>query len=347
MLKILAMLCAAMVCFSGPATAQTKVLRVSSMGGINEQTVIKYAASRFTAETGIKIEWVQGDPPTSIQKLIASKGRTPYVDVVSLDDKTQLQAIEEGLVQKIDPAIVTNLKFLYKQAVQPQGYGPASLFWGWGLIYNAQKFKEAGIPEPKSWSDLWNPKLRGRVALADISGPGGVDFVLKAAEIAGGSEKNLTPGLQKIKELQPKVFYTSSSDIKVKLQSGEVWAAPWNNGRSWDLIGDGFPGKFIYPSDGGFFHTTTIDVTTGSPMAKEAQLYINYILDPVSQIGRSYENPFGPTNRLVGDIVKNYPEVARKILLINDIEAMKPVDWKIIFDDYTSLVDAWNRIVKG
>ncbi len=347
MLRVIVAVCAAILCCVGPAQAQTTTLRVSSMGGINEQVVAKYAASRFTADTGIKIEWVQGDPPTFIQKLIAGKGRPPVVDVLSLDDKTQIQAIEEGLVQKIDPKIVTNMQFLYKQAINPEGYGPATLFWGWGLLYNAQKFKEAGVPEPKSWADLWNPKLSGRVALADISGPGGVDFVLKAAQIAGGDEKNLTPGLEKIKQLNVRTFYTSSADLKVKMQSGEIWAAPWNNGRSWDLIDSGFPGKFIYPSDGGFFHTTTIDVVAGTPNAKAAQLYINYLLDPVSQMGRSYENPFGPTNSLVGEVVKHYPDAARKILLIDDMQKMQTADWKTIFDNYPTLVDAWNRIVKG
>jgi putative spermidine/putrescine transport system substrate-binding protein len=337
----------AMASVLGAAHADTKVLRVSSMGGINEDVVKKYAASRFEADTGIKIEWVQGDAPSALQKLLGSKGRTPYIDVVSLDDKTQVQAIEEGLVKKIDPKIVTNAQYLYKQAIQPQGYGPATLFWGWGLIYNVQKFKENGIPEPKTWADLWNPKLRGKVAISDISGPGGVDFVLKAAQLAGGSEKNLKPGLEKIKELQVKAFVNSSSDLKVKLQSGEVWAAPWNNGRSWDLIDSGFPGKFIYPSDGGNFHTTTADVVAGTPNEAAANLYINYLLDPVSQTGRAYENPFGPTNRLVGDVVKHYPLVAKKILLIDDLDKMPSPDWKTIFDNYPDLVDQWNRIVKG
>jgi putative spermidine/putrescine transport system substrate-binding protein len=344
-LKFIAITCTVLSCFAMQAGAET-TLRISSLGGINEAVVNKYVASRFTADTGIKIQWVQGDAPTFIQQLIAARGRPPMIDLVTLDDKTQIQAIEAGLVEKLDPKIVTNMQYLYKQAVQPDGYGPATLFWGWGLIYNAAKFKEAGIPEPTSWADLWNPKLAGRVAISDISGPGGVDLVLKAAIMAGGNEQNLMPGLQKIKDLHVKTFYTSSADLKVKLESGEVWAAPWNNGRSWDLIGDGFPGKFIYPSDGGFFHTSTIDVVKGSPHAKEAQLYINYVLDPLSQTARSYENPFGPVNSLVGEVVKHYPDVAKKILLIDDISQMKTANWKVVFDDYPTLVDSWNRVVK-
>lgn len=329
------------------AHAEQVTLRVTSQGGINEQVVKKYITSRFEHDTGIKVEFVEGDPPTWIQRLTASKGRPAPVDVISLDDKTQPQAIEEGLVMKLDPSIVTNLKHLYKQALQPEGYGPGTLFWGCGLMYNTEKFKEAGIPEPKAWADLWNPKLAGRISVADISGPCAVDFTLAAARLAGGDESNLEPGLKKIAELKLHSFFSSSSDIKIKLKSGEVWIAPWNNGRSWDLIGEGFPGKFFYPEEGGFVHKTTVDVAAGTKHPKEAQMLVNYMLDPVAQTGRSYENPFGPTNSLVGTVIQQYPEQARKLLMIDDVEKMKSPNWKVIFDNFPALVDSWNRIVKG
>src|SRR3978361_804023 len=85
MLKSVAVFCAMVVAFLDPAFAQTKVLRVSSSGGIWETVITKYAASRFMADTGIKIEWVQSDGPTLLAKLTAGKGRPPVVDVILLD----------------------------------------------------------------------------------------------------------------------------------------------------------------------------------------------------------------------------------------------------------------------
>ena len=57
--------------------------------------------------------------------------------------------------------------------------------------------------------------------------------MLKIAQLTGGNEKNLAPGLQKIAQLKVESYYSSSNDVRTKLASGDVWAAPWNNGRSW------------------------------------------------------------------------------------------------------------------
>ena len=184
-----------------PARADQVTLRITTNGGDFEQFEQRYLGDRFTAETGIKIQWVEANPPDEVQKLIASRGRPVPFDVAQLDDKTQPQAIAAGALAKIDPAIVTNLAHLYDAAKQKDGYGPARLFWSWGLIYNEKAFRENGIPAPTSWADLWNPKLAGKISIADITGPGGVDFVLKAAQLAGGNETNLKPGLEKIAQI--------------------------------------------------------------------------------------------------------------------------------------------------
>jgi putative spermidine/putrescine transport system substrate-binding protein len=330
---------------SSPARAEQVTLRITTNGGDFEQFENHYLGERFTAETGIKIQWVEANPPDELQKLIASRGRPVPFDVAQLDDKTQPEAIAAGTLAKIDPAIVTNLANLYDAAKQPDGYGPARLFWSWGLIYNEKAFRENGIPAPTSWEDLWNPKLAGKIAIADITGPGGVDFVLKAAQISGGNETNLVPGLQKIAQLKVHSYYSSSNDIRTKLASGDVWVAPWNNGRSWALIDSGFPGKFIYPKEGGFLHTTTADVVAGTKYPREAQLYINYSLDPLFQLATLYF-PYGPVNKSLDQVLKDYPDLAKKVPTGN-LAALSTPNWNVIFSNYAALVDQWNRIVKS
>jgi putative spermidine/putrescine transport system substrate-binding protein len=326
------------------ASAEPITLRVTTNGGDFEQFSEQYLGQRFTADTGIKIEYIAGNPPDQVQKLIASRGRPVPFDVAGLDDKTQPEAIAANTLMKLDPAEVPNLAHLYDAARQKDGYGPAMLFWSWGLIYNERAFHDAGIPPPTSWNDLWNPKLAGKVAIADIAGPGGVDFVLKAAQLAGGSETNLTPGLEKIAKLHVQSYYSSSNDIRTKLLSGDVWAAPWNNGRSWNLIDAGFPGRFIYPKEGGFLHTSTIDVVAGTKYPKEAQRYINYNLDPLYQLALLYF-PYGPVTSSLDQVLKDYPELAKKVPTGSLSELSVP-DWKTVFSQYADLVDQWNRIVK-
>lgn len=325
------------------AAAEQVTLRIASNGGDFATFEDRYLTARFTAETGIQVVRVANNPPNQVQKLIASRGRAIPFDVAGLDDKTQPEAIAAGVLEKIDPKIVTNLAMLYDQAKQPEGYGPAELFWSWGLMYNAKAFHEQGIAAPESWLDLWDPKLAGKVAIANIAGPGGVDFVLKIAQLMGGNEKNLLPGLKKIASLKVESYYSSSNDVRAKLASGDVWVAPWNNGRSWNMIDTGFPGKFIYPKEGGFLHTSTIDVVKGTKYAREAQVYINYVLDPLFQVALLYF-PYGPVNRSLDEVLKEYPALARKVPTGN-LAALSVPDWKTVFADYGGLVDQWNRLV--
>jgi putative spermidine/putrescine transport system substrate-binding protein len=327
------------------ASAEPVTLRITTNGGDFEQFETRYLGERFTAETGIQIVRMAANPPNQVQKLIASRGRPVPFDIAGLDDKTQPEAIAAGTLDKIDPSIVTNLAYLYDSAKQPDGYGPAFLFWSWGLLYNQKAFKENGIPEPTSWMDLWNPKLAGKVSISDITGPGGVDFVLKIAQISGGSETDLDPGLKQIAQLQVQSYYSSSNDVRTKMMSGDVWAAPWNNGRSWNLIDSGFPGRFIYPKEGGFLHTSTIDVVKGTKYPREAQLYINYTLDPLFQMALLYF-PYGPVNRSLEEVLKDYPDLAKKVPTGN-LAALSVPKWSTVFAGFAELVDKWNRIVKS
>ncbi len=330
---------------SGRAAAENVTLRITTNGGDFEQFETRYLDDRFTADTGIRLIRIAANPPDQVQKLIASRGRPVPFDVAGLDDKTQPVAIAAGTLAKIDPKIVTNLSFLYDSAKQPDGYGPAVLFWSWGLIYNQKAFRDHSIPDPTSWADLWDPRLAGKVAISDITGPGGVDFVLKAAQLAGGNESNLTPGLQKIAQLKVELYYSSSNDVRTKLMSGDVWAAPWNNGRSWNLIDLGFPGRFVYPKEGGFLHTSTIDVVGGTKFPKQAQLFINYALDPLYQLALLYF-PYGPVNRSLQWVLQDYPNLAKKVPT-GQLAALSVPDWKAVFSNFAGLVDQWNRIVKS
>src|SRR5690348_10442260 len=106
---------------AAPSFAQSSVtLRVGCYGG-----AFTDAAAPFTARTGIKIEWVNGNPSDHLAKLIAARGRPAPYDVVYLDDDIESEAIAAGVLGKTGPADVANLKHLYAQAINKDGYGPA------------------------------------------------------------------------------------------------------------------------------------------------------------------------------------------------------------------------------
>lgn len=333
---------------AGVAQAQQKpTLRIACYGGLFTEAQAKYAGAIFTQRTGIQLQWIDGNPADHLAKMIASKGRVAPFDVVFYDELVQDAAISAGVVMKVDPKIITNMAFLYDAAKQKDGYGPAVNFWAVGLAYNTEIYKKNGIPEPTSWTDLWNPKVAGRVAMPDITQSTAKDVVIAAARLQGGDERNADAAFAKLAEIQALYYYRSSGDLEAKVAAGEAWIAPWNNGRSNAMIDKGMPLKFFYPKEGGFGHLTPIDVVAGTPNPKEAQMFINYALDPLNQLGTANEVPYGPTHKLMAPILAAYPELAKRFPSSpEDLKNLYIADPTVVNANIPKWVDQWNRIVK-
>ncbi|MGE3149095.1 MAG: ABC transporter substrate-binding protein [Pseudorhodoplanes sp.] len=329
------------------AVAQEITLRVANYGGVFTASQKKYVADIFTQRTGIKVQYIDGNPADHLAKLIASKGREPPFDIVYAEDDVQARGIEAGVLMKIDPALISNVKFLYDEAKNKQGYGPGLLFNSIGIAYDVEKLKAAGIPEITSWEDLWNPKLAGRVAIPDLSTIMGRSFLVAATRLAGGNESSLEKGIDKIATLKAHSFYTSSAALENQFRGGEVWAAPWINGRAWGMIDKGAPMRYVIPKEGGIGFIAVIDVVAGTKHPKEAMAYINAVLDPLGQLGQANETPYGPTNKSLAPVLADYPELSKKFPASPaDLKALYLPDWTTYNKNAEKAFDLWNRMKK-
>ncbi len=337
----------------GMSHAQPKsdvTLRVANYGGLFTASQRKYAGELFTKRTGVTVQYIDANPSDHLAKMIASKGREAPYDVVYLDDDVQPQAAAAGVLQKINPTMIPNLKHLYDEAKNREGYGPGLIFLSFGIIYNTEKFKAAGIPEPTTWEALWDPRVAGRVAIPEPSNVNGRVLLVMASRLAGGSEKTLEKGIDKIATIKAHSYWTSSAQIEGLIASGDAWIAPLISGRSWGLVDKGLPVRYVLPKDNsglaGVGGWTTIDVVAGTKLSKEAHAYINTVLDPLPQLGQAHEIPYGPTNRLLGPVIANYPDMAKKFP--TSAEALKQhylPDWREYYRNHQKAVDLWNRRV--
>ena len=253
-------------------------------------------------------------------------------------------------MQKLTPALVPNLQFLFDEAKNRDGYGPGMIFLSFGIIYNVEKFKAAGIPEPTTWESLWDPRLAGRIAIPDPSNVNGRVLLVTASRLNGGSEKTLEKGIEKIAALKVHSYWNSSAQIEGLMSSGDVWAAPLISGRSWGLVDKGLPVRFVLPRDksgfAGVGGWTTVDVVAGTKLSKEAHAYINTVLDPLPQLGQAYEIPYGPTNKLLGPVIANYPDMAKKFPTSADaLKQLYLPDWAEYYRHHQKAVELWDRQV--
>jgi putative spermidine/putrescine transport system substrate-binding protein len=242
---------------------------------------------------------------------------------------------------------VPNLKFLYREALNKDGYAPAFMFYSMGIAYNSEKFKSADIPDVTSWKDLWNPKLAGRVAMSDLSIVQGRDALIAASMLEGGDERSLPAmekGLDRLATIKAHSYTQSSATLEALLRSGDVWVAPWINGRAWGMIDGGFPLRFVLPKDGAFAGWGSAHLVRGTKYPKQAQAYINSVLDPLGQLGQANEIPYGPANALLEPVLAAYPELSKKFpASAKEVSELYRPDWRVFNDNYLKLIDLWNR----
>jgi putative spermidine/putrescine transport system substrate-binding protein len=335
----------------GSGVAQERVsgtLKVGAYGGTFTAAQKKYVGDLFTQQTGMKVQYIDASATDLLAKLIASKGRKPPFDVVYLETDVRDSAVNLGVFGKLDPKLVTNLRFLYPEVLNQNGYGPGVSLYSVGIAYNVKKFAEAGIPPPKSWNDLWNPKLAGRVAIPDVTTSFGREFIIAAARLKGGDEKTPEQGIDYIAKIKAHSYFTSSAQVAAQFQSGDVWAAPWINARTWGMIDKGAPLRYVIPVEGGIGNVNTIDMAAGTEFPAEAQTYINLALSPLAQLGNATDNPLGPTNRLLAPVIREYPEMAQRFPASpEDLKKLYLVDWAAYFPHREKVVDLWNRAITG
>lgn len=338
----------AVAAWAGPATAQQNVtLRVGSFAGPFGEALQKYAFDLFTKRTGIKVEVAFANPADHLAKMIASRGREPPFDIVCLDDDVTALAKQAGVLAKLDPSIVTNLQHLYPQARDKDDRYATLFYFSMGIAYNKDKLKAAGIPEPKSWNDLLDPRLSGHIAIPDIINIQGRDFVIQMAKLNGGDESSPEKGIDKIAQIKAHSYYTASSTLQAQMESGDVWVAPWNNMRAAAMADRRLPIGFVIPKEGGIGNTDTVGLVAGSRHPKEAQMLINYMLDPFAQLGMSKLLPTGPSNRLVEAVVLADKELAAKAPATP--EAHKQLylpNWEVFNKNLKKATDYWNRKIQ-
>jgi putative spermidine/putrescine transport system substrate-binding protein len=332
-----------------PASAQTSnvTLKVATFGGHSGEVEKSYVGDRMTRVTGVKIEWTHGNPSDFFAKMVAARGRQPPFDVVLLDDAVQNAAIKAGVLARLDPALVPNLKNLYPRARNPQGYGPYAILYSIGIVYNKDRLKAAGVAEPASWMDLFDPRLAGHVSIPDMSLPQGADFVMKMAQLNGGSEADVLPGLKRIAEIKASSYYTSSATLGEQLAAGDAWMSVWTSGRAWAMIKQGYPVGYVIPKEGSILGIDTVDMVAGTAHPREAQQFIDMQLDALGQLGWAVEMSYGPSNAALQSVFAAYPELARTMPSSEaDLARLYSPDWGVYNANLARATDYWNRNVK-
>ncbi|HEV8437288.1 MAG TPA: ABC transporter substrate-binding protein [Methylomirabilota bacterium] len=311
-----------------PASAEELV--VATFGGTFVDNSKKCHAAALEKATGATVKYVLGSSVQTAAKLRAAGARSE-LDVAYMDSQIVKQMKAEGLLQPLEPAKIAHWSDVYDVSRDKDNYWVSMMFAGTIITYNTKLL----TTPPTSWADLWKPEFKGKLAIPDISGTSGQQFLMAAARLHGGSLENIDPGFEAIKKLKPNVqmMYTQPDQIIPLFERGDIAVAVWYTDRTGAAAAKGVPVAAAYPKEGAIGIVPTVAIPKASPKRDLAQKYISILLSPEGQLCFAQTQFAGPSNKKVqlpADLAKLVPYgdiVTRMYFPDTDFVAKKFPEW--------------------
>lgn len=146
---------------SAPAGA-VEPLVVSTWGGNWRDTLHNAVGKRFTAPTGIPVEYEVGGTIKRLSTAKVNKGN-PLVNVTLTTTHVGRLYISGGLFAQLDLSQIPNAKQAFKEAIRsPYHVGL------WSYVYTIAYLPEKIPFAPPKWADLWDSRLKNKIAMPDF-----------------------------------------------------------------------------------------------------------------------------------------------------------------------------------
>src|SRR5256885_5339052 len=129
----------------------------------------KFAKEKWNVT--VKVSAIPAGTPVAYGRIVEWKGK-PEVDIFWGGESALFEKLaEQKLLQKVEisreaweaiPASIGKPRPIPLK--DKDGFWVGTALQPYGLVYHPKKIQRLGIPEPKEWDDLLNPKLKGEVA---------------------------------------------------------------------------------------------------------------------------------------------------------------------------------------
>ncbi|HTZ76714.1 MAG TPA: extracellular solute-binding protein [Stellaceae bacterium] len=260
------------------ATALLLALNIGATARAADDQLIVYSANEsildnlvfeaFKKEAGIQVQPVEAGSGVLMKRIAAEKDR-PQGDIIWGVSRSLLQ----GNAEYFAPYHSSNA-----DAVPPEFRDPQDRWLGTNLhllVILANTKEVAAADLPKSWSDLLNPKWKGKIAFTDPANSGSAyTNTTLWVDLWGDGDKGWAETTKLYKNL--KVLNKSSLvfsgvgngeyPLGVSLEyAGYLWAK------------NGAPIKVIYPTDGTAVQMEGVAIIKGGPDQGPAKKFVDFI----------------------------------------------------------------------
>ncbi len=292
-LTVLAMVLVALA--SGAALAQapieSELVLITPVSKFIHDAALKafadYARERYGVT--VKTSGLPAGTPVAYGRIVEWKGK-PEADIFwggesalfeKLADQRLLQKLElsRELWDSIPPAIGKPKPIHLKDK---DGYWVGTALEPYGLVYHPRRIQRLGVPEPKDWDDLLNPKLKGEVAQCAPTRSSSSNATYEVILSMYGEDK----GWEWLKKLAANTghFTARSRDVPTVVAKGEYaagFAVPSYMAFEEKLAG--FDLKFVAPRNA-FVTPEPMAILAGARNPRAARAFIEFLLTERGQM---------------------------------------------------------------
>lgn len=248
--------------------------------------------AEFPKATGITVDFIRLSSGEALARLRAER-QNPAFDVwFGGTGDPHIVANENGLTEFYQPKAWADLRPELRQAVAGKYVPLYAGILGWAL--NERLLKEKGVPVPRTWRDLADPRYRGLVAYPNPN-TSGTAYTMIATIVQIYGEKDAFDLLKGIHKNVAE--YTRSGAAPGQLAGrGEVAIGITFIHDAVDQVLKGFPITYGAPSDGTGYEIGGLSLVKGTPNRANAIAFIDWALTPEAQQlaaakGESYQIP--------------------------------------------------------
>jgi spermidine/putrescine transport system substrate-binding protein len=246
-------------------------------------------------------------------------------DLMVLTDWMAAQIVQNGWLEKIDPASVPNAVANLEDSLKGYPWDPNQDYhYPWqsgmtGIGFNGKTLSENGIAEPTKIADLWNIPADKLTFLTEARDTFGLTLLKLGinADPETVTDDDLNKVAADIQPLVDKGLRFTGNEYLQDFAQKKVWGAfVWSG----DLASSGGEDdKFVVPEEGVLIWTDNMLIPKGAANKYTAELMINYVYDPkvAAQIA-AYVYYVSPVKGAADEIKALDPEAATNPLLFPD-----------------------------
>jgi putative spermidine/putrescine transport system substrate-binding protein len=232
-------------------------------------------------------------------------------DVVEVESPELQRGCEEGLFERIDPALLGDTSAYIPGTVSECGV--ASYVWSMVMAYDGSKLKTA----PASWADFWDlEKFPGKRGLRK-----GAKYTLESALLADGvsvddlykvldTPEGVDRAFKKLDQIKSSIqWWEAGAQPPQWLVAGDVVMSAAYNGRVGVAQKEG--ANLVIVWNGSLYDPDHWAIVRGTPNKALAEQFIKFASQTDGQKAFSSHIPYGPVRK---EALDNLPEAIRSQL---------------------------------